>query len=261
MNTTNTALNADPAAGAPAATQPNAAAAPSQPAPPPSPSVTMDAANLSQQPVTPEASPSAQPDPFNFIGASGKENEAVVSSLTHASPPDANPDYSIDFGPGYRGSDSEREFLTSTAHKHNISAESASGFFRDAIDYYTAQVQEHNQTELKALQDLWGADFDRRMGRAASELDNFCRNLGISPDQASAYMSPEAFFLVDYFVSRLSESRAVGTKSAAVAATGKAAYESMMSDPAIADILANPNHPQYRAIADRANRALGSDVY
>lgn len=253
--TTATPVAAAPAAAAPAVT-PSADAMPAVP----TPSVTTDAANLAAQPVIPEAATS-QPDPFNFYGASQKPEATDNSSTPQPLIPSDSADYSIDFGANYKGTDAERNFLTSTAHKHNIPAEAASHFFQDTIDYYQAQIKQHNDTELAALQSLWGAEFDKRMGRAAEELDTFCRNLGISQEQAATYMSPEAFFLVDYFVSKLSESRAVGTNSASLPPTGEAAFNALLSDPTISEVLSNPNHPRYNEVANKVNRAAGHVLY
>ena len=207
----------------------------------------------------------SQQNPFDFTRLAGssspsESHDSQVDSQPSSAP--AQDDYAIDYGPSWRGSDAERTAITGLAHNAGLPADAAGKFVASVIDYYADAEKQNNQQELEALQTLWGKDFDKNMQGAAKALNRFADEMGLDSTQRQAYSRPEAFLLVHHILSRhLGEQRALGASSPATPASGANDYESFMKTPGVAEILANPLHPQYRAIADQANRALGQKVY
>lgn len=213
-------------------------------------------ADVTQEATTVATQPSEQQtNPFDFtaVQSDAPQNTAAQTETTT--------DYAPDYGANWRGTDDERVAITGLAQKAGLSVEGAGKFVSSVLDYYTEQQQQNNQKEFAALQELWGKDFDKKLGATCQALNQFANEMGLNNVQRQAYMRPEAFLLVNHLLSRLGEHPAVGTSSPSI--TAKSEYEQIMSDPSneVHDILMNPNHPKYRETADRMNRLAGVNLY
>ena len=196
-------------------------------------------------------------NPFDFTAV---KSDAPQDTVAQA---ETTTDYSPDYGANWRGSDEERSAITDLAQKAGLSVEGAGKFVSSVLDYYTEQNQQNNQKEFAALQELWGKDFDKKLGATCQALNQFANEMGLDNQQRQAYMRPEAFLLVNHLLSRLGEHPALGVSSPAPAVAGKSEYDRIMSDPGneVHDILINPNHPKYKETAEKMNALAGVNLF
>ena len=180
-----------------------------------------------------------------------------------AAQPETTTDYAPDYGANWHGTEDERAAITDLAQKAGLSVEGAGKFVSSVLDYYIEQNQQNNQKEFAALQELWGKDFDKKLGATCQALNQFANEMGLDNQQRQAYMRPEAFLLVNHLLSRLGEHPALGVSSPAPAVAGKTEYERIMNDPEsdVHDILLNPNHPKYKETAEKMNALAGVNLF
>ena len=199
-------------------------------------------------------------NPFDFTA-----NVVQAQTETPQEPAQAETtsDYAPDYGANWRGTDEERTAINGLAQKAGLTAEHAGKFVSSVLDYYADRNQQNAQKDFEALQELWGKDFDKKLGATCQALNQFANDKGLDNTQRQAFMRPESFLLAEYFVSRLGEHPAMGVNSPAPAISGKAEYERIMGDPEneVHDILMNPNHPKYRETADKMNARAGIKLY
>ena len=198
-------------------------------------------------------------NPFDFTANAAKQ-ETPQDAATQT---ETTTDYAPDYGANWRGTDDERVAITDLAQKAGLSVEGAGKFVSSVLDYYTEKNKENNEKEFAALQELWGKDFDKKLGATCQALNQFANEMGLDNVQRQAYMRPEAFLLVNHLLSRLGEHPSIGVNSPAPAISGKAEYDRIMGDPEneVHDILLNPNHPKYRETADKMNALAGIKLY
>ncbi len=204
---------------------------------------------------TTEQQTSGNPFDFTAVQSDAPQNTAAQTETTT--------DYAPDYGANWRGTEDERVAITDLAQKAGLSVEGAGKFVSSVLDYYTEQQQQNNQKEFAALQELWGKDFDKKLGATCQALNQFANEMGLDNVQRQAYMRPEAFLLVNHLLSRLGEHPAMGVNSPASSVSGKAEYDRIMKDPEneVHEILMNPNHPKYRETADKMNALAGVSLY
>ena len=209
----------------------------------------MDAAPEAQE-VEPEV------NPFDFTAEPEDDAEDDVQAET------ADADYTLDFGEAFGGTDAVRSMITQHAREAGISVAAGSKFVAAVCKSLKADAIEQGNAAYKALEDTWGADFNRNMRSTKGVLHGLLKEGVIGEAEVAGLMSPAVFKLVHHLHGRMGEGASVGTKQAAKedAATE---YNRIMSDTKSHEfqVLMNPNHPEYKAVSERVNRLAGRRLF
>lgn len=197
-------------------------------------------------------------NPFDFTVESDGEGAAEVA-VDDGGEEEA---YVLDFGAAFGGTDAVRDMITGHARSAGISADAGSKFICSVCEELRQDALRQAQEGYRVLEEEWKADFGRRMERCKGTLQELLKEGVVSAEDVGVLMNPAVFRVVDKLRGMLGERSAVGTRQAA-AASAKAQYESIMSNPQCEEfqILMNPSHPRYRQTADYVNGLAGSRLF
>ncbi|MBR3925547.1 MAG: hypothetical protein IKJ58_02150 [Akkermansia sp.] len=211
---------------------------------------------VAETPVETPAEPEETVNPFDFTAEPEEESEASEE-------PEPEPgDYQLDFGEAFGGNDTVRGMITKHAREAGISVEAGSKFVSAVCKSLQADAVEKGEAAYKQLEDSWGAEFDRNMKGTKAALHSMLKAGVISESEVSSLMNPAVFKLVHHLRSRMGEGAALGTKQAAKEDPATE-YARIMNDTKSHEfqVLMNPSHPEYKAIAERVNKLVGRRLY
>lgn len=202
------------------------------------------------------AEPEETVNPFDFTAEPEEESEASEE-------PEPEPgDYQLDFGEAFGGNEQVRGMITQHAREAGISVEAGSKFVSAVCKSLQADAVEKGEAAYKQLEDSWGAEFDRNMKSTKAALHGMLKAGVISESEVSGLMNPAVFKLVHHLRSRMGEGAALGTKQAAKEDPATE-YARIMNDTKSHEfqVLMNPSHPEYKAVAERVNKLVGRRLY
>lgn len=219
-----------------------------------------DAVVTEVQTETPSETP-AEPEtvsnPFDFTVEPDADEEVAEET---AEPEEA--DYSLDFGEAFGGTAEVRDMITTHAREAGISVEAGSKFVAAVCKSLQAEAVKNGEAAYQELESSWGADFGKNMKATKAALHGMLKAGVISDAEVSGLMNPAVFKLVHHMRSQLGEGAALGTKQAAKE-DPQTEYKRIMSDTKSHEfqVLMNPSHPEYKAVAERVNKLAGRRLY
>lgn len=203
-----------------------------------------------------EVTEEVQVNPFDFTA----EPEEDGGDSTADAPEEG--EYTLDFGADFGGTDDVRNLITKQAREAGISAEAGSKFVAAVCRGLKEGVIAQGQAAYKQLEDVWGAEFGKNMKGTKATLHGMLKEGVISESEVAGLMNPAVFKLVNHLRSRMGEGASVGTKQAAKEDPATE-YARIMNDTKSHEfqVLMNPSHPEYKAIAERVNKLVGRRLY
>lgn len=194
-------------------------------------------------------------NPFDFTAEPEEESEESADAPEEG-------EYTLDFGADFGGTDEVRSMITKHARDAGISAEAGSKFVAAVCRGLKEGVIAQGQAAYKQLEDVWGADFGKNMKGTKATLHGMLKEGVISESEVAGLMNPAVFKLVNHLRSRMGEGASVGTKQAAKEDPATE-YARIMNDTKSHEfqVLMNPSHPEYKAIAERVNKLVGRRLY
>lgn len=204
---------------------------------------------------TPEQ-PAPPANPFDFTQFTDEPETAPAEPPADPSP------YQIEFGEQFVGSADDRELITKHAQACGLEAATASKFVNAVYAGIRERQQEHDAAELQALQNIWGADFDRNTHATGKLIFDACKELGVPQEAMVSFMRPDTYLLVNHLRSKMGETRAVGLATPSRKEGPEDAMR-LLNAPGSEEvsILSNPNHPKYRETADAMNKRFGVNLF
>ena len=206
-----------------------------------------------------EVTEEVQVNPFDFTAEPEAESEEGGDSTADA--PEG--EYTLDFGDAFGGTDDVRNLITKQAREAGISAEAGSKFVAAVCRGLKEDAIAQGQAAYKALEEQWGANFGKNMKGTKAALHGMLKEGVISESEVAGLMNPAVFKLVNHLTSRMGEGGgAIGTKAAAKVDPATE-YSRIMNDPKSHEfqVLMNPSHPEYKAVAERVNKLVGRRLY
>lgn len=194
-------------------------------------------------------------NPFDFTAEPEEESEESADAPEEG-------EYTLDFGDAFGGTDDVRNLITKQAREAGISAEAGSKFVAAVCRGLKEGVIAQGQAAYKQLEDVWGAEFGKNMKGTKATLHGMLKEGVISESEVAGLMNPAVFKLVNHLRSRMGEGGSVGTKQAAKEDPATE-YARIMNDTKSHEfqVLMNPSHPEYKAIAERVNKLVGRRLY
>lgn len=195
-------------------------------------------------------------NPFDFTAEPEEESEESAEAEEQQG------EYLLDFGDAFGGTDDVRSMITKHAREAGISAEAGSKFVAAVCRGLKEDAIAQGQAAYKALEDVWGADFGKNMKGTKATLHGMLKEGVISESEVAGLMNPAVFKLVNHLRSRMGEGGSVGTKQAAKEDPATE-YARIMNDTKSHEfqVLMNPSHPEYKAVAERVNKLVGRRLY
>lgn len=195
-------------------------------------------------------------NPFDFTAEPEEESEE------RAEAEEQQGEYLLDFGDAFGGTDDVRNLITKQAREAGISAEAGSKFVAAVCRGLKEGVIAQGQAAYKQLEDEWGANFGKNMKGTKATLHGMLKEGVISESEVAGLMNPAVFKLVNHLRSRMGEGASVGTKQAAKEDPATE-YARIMNDTKSHEfqVLMNPSHPEYKAVAERVNKLVGRRLY
>lgn len=201
-------------------------------------------------------------NPFDFTEVEDSAGGESGGESDDAGAGEESGEYTLDFGSAFGGTDEVRNMITDHARAAGISAEAGSKFVAAVCQSLLAQQQERGAAAYEALEQEWGADFEKNIKGTKLALHQMMKAGVIREEDKAELMTPAVFRMVNHLRLSMGERPAVGTNKAAQM-DGRKEYERIMNDPKSKEfqILMNPQHPDYKQTASYMNSLAGIKLH
>lgn len=160
-------------------------------------------------------------------------------------PPPPNPEtekpYEIEWGDGFVENDALREMLKGHAQSSGLPPEAAGKFLQEVA----ASIRADEETALKesdrSLREDWGSDYETNVASAKAFAQKLSRESGVPMEKMGVFASPDGFRLLNAIAKTVGEGGLKGDRQT---------VKTMNSAQEAEEVLTNPNHRYYKAIAE-----------
>lgn len=205
-------------------------------------------------------SPADPPAPANPYDLSDKGDPVNPDP---ANPPPSNQEpetpYEIEWGDGFVENDALRQMLAGHAKASGLPPAEAGKFLNEVAASIRADEEAALKEADRSLREDWGSDYETNVASAKAFARKLSKESGVPMEKLGVFASPDGFRLLNAIAATVGEGGLKGGSQTVKAVSPAEEANEMLTNPnhRYYKAIADPSHPQWREATNYYNRLVG----